>query len=106
MAARPRKTNDAELEREIQLFSMKALALAKPVADGSIDEAGKKQARELASQLPALAAKSRELSDAYRESATRSLSEARLDLSYVSSGGKVPSSIRIGQYIAERKRAG
>lgn len=104
MAARSRKPNGASLEREIQLFSMKALALAKTVAEGQQEDATKAEARELAAKLPSLAAKAKDLPEAYRESATRSLSEARLDLSYVANDGKVPSSIRIGQYLAERAR--
>lgn len=104
MAARSKKTTDASVEREIQLFSMKALALAKTVAADEPDETAKEQARELAANLPALSANAKELSEAYRASALRSLSEARLDLSYVANEGKGPSSIRIGQYLAERER--
>lgn len=94
--------SDAEVNREIQRFSMQALELAKSVVDGSATDEEKQAARALSERLPELAAKSRSLSDAYRAGAARSLADARLDLAYVAAGGAVPSSTRLGWYIKEK----
>jgi hypothetical protein len=96
------KTKDADLNRDIQRFSMKALELAKAVVDGaaSADDAAK--AKDLAAKLPEFAATARELAPAYREGAMKALSEARLDLAYVQANGGIPSSIRLGWYIKEK----
>lgn len=105
MAERAKKSKDPEVSREIQRFSNRTLELAKAVVDGSATDAEKEAARELAAQLPAMAAKARELVEAYRPGAAQALSEAQLDLAYVAAGGGIPSSIRIGWYIKEKGEA-
>jgi len=102
MPDRTKSRGDTGLSREIQRFSMQALELAKAVVDGSATEADRQEARELAEQLPLLAAKSRELSEAYRAGAAKTLADARLDLAFVAADGKLPSSTRIGWYIKEK----
>jgi hypothetical protein len=102
MPDRTKSRTDAELSREIQRFSMQALELAKAVVDGAATEDDKQKARELAERLPGLAAKSRELSEAYRPGAAKTLADARLDLAFVAADGKLPSSTRIGWYIKEK----
>lgn len=97
--------DSAELNREIHRFSLHALDLAKKTVDGTITDADKSTARDLAAQLPALAARARELDDAYRPSANKALADARLDLAFVAAGGGIPSSIRLGHYIAEQDAA-
>lgn len=98
-------SDDAEVNREIHRFSMQALALAKTVVDGTVTDDDQATARALAERLPALAAKSRELADAYRVGAAKALADARLDLAYVAAGGGIPSSLRLGWYIKERDEA-
>ena len=102
MVERAKKPKDAEVSREIQRFSNRTLELAKAVVDGSATAAEKAAARELAGQLPAMAAKARALAEAYRPGAAQALSEAQLDLAYVAAGGGIPSSIRLGWYIKEK----
>ena len=99
------KSDDAEVNREIHRFSMRALELAKKVVDGTVTAGDQAAARELAERLPAVAATSRELSEAYRAGANKALSEARLDLAYVAAGGGIPSSLRLGWYIKEQGEA-
>ena len=105
MVERAKKPKDAEVSREIQRFSNRTLELAKAVVDGSATDAEKEAARELAAQLPAMAAKARELVEAYRPGAAQALSEAQLDLAFAAAGGGIPSSIRIGWYIKEKGEA-
>lgn len=96
------KTKDADLNRDIQRFSMKALELAKAVVDGAATADDAEKAKELSAKLPEFAASARELAPAYRESAMKALSEARLDLAYVAANGGIPSSIRLGWYIKDK----
>ena len=97
--------DDAERNREIHRFSMRALELAKKVVDGTVTAADQAAARELAERLPAFAASSRGLAEAYRAGAAKALSEARLDLAFVAAGGGIPSSVRLGWYIKEQGEA-
>ncbi len=94
--------SDAEVNREIQRFSMQALELAKSVVDGSATDEEKQTARALSERLPELAAKAGALADDYRVGAARTLADARLDLAYVAADGAVPSSTRLGWYIKEK----
>ena len=96
------KTKDADLNRDIQRFSMQALELAKAVVDGAAGGDAAEKAKELSGQLPEFAATARELAPAYREGAMKALSEARLDLAYVAANGGIPSSIRLGWYIKDK----
>lgn len=105
MAEGAKKPKDAEVSREIQLFSNRTLELAKAVVDGSATDADKAAARDLTAQLPEMAAKARGLAEAYRPGAAQALSEAQLDLAYVAAGGGIPSSIRLGWYIKEKSEA-
>lgn len=102
MAARSKKSEPSP-HREITAFSDRAYALAKKVVEGSAGEKEKSEAAELASQMPAEAAKLKSIDEGHRPDAQRALSEARLDLSYVAAGGGIPSSIRLGRYIAEHE---
>ena len=98
----PEKRKDADLNRDIQRFSMKALELAKAVVDGGAGKDDAQEAKGLAAQLPEFAAAARDLAPAYREGAMKALSEARLDLAYVAANGGIPSSIRLGWYIKDK----
>ena len=102
MAEKAKKPNDADVERDVQRFSRKALELAKRVVDGTSTEADAEESKALAAELPDVAATAKELSEAYRGSAMKALSEARLDLAYAAAGGGIPSSIRLGWYIKEK----
>ncbi|MEP7215756.1 MAG: hypothetical protein ABI782_05835, partial [Anaerolineaceae bacterium] len=102
MPQRAKKPTDAELNRDIQRFSNRALVLAKAVVDGVSSDADKKAAAALAVQLPQLAAQSRDFAEAYRATAAKALADARLDLAYVAAGGGIPSSLRLGWYIKEK----
>lgn len=97
--------DDAEANREIHRFSMRALALAKKVVDGTVTADDQAAARELAERLPALAAQSRALAEAYRVGAVKALADARLDLDFVAAGGGIPSSLRLGWYLKEQGEA-
>lgn len=98
-------SDDADVDSEIHRFSMQALELAKKVVDGTVTADDQAAARQLAEQLPAQAAKSRGLAEAYRAGADQALSEADLDLAYVAAGGGIPSSLRLGWYIKEQGEA-
>lgn len=106
MAKRAKETGEAELNREIQRFSMRALALAKAVVDGSATDADREMARELSGQVPVMAAQARSLGEAYRAGASRALADAHLDLAFVAANGGIPSSTRLGWYMKEREAAG
>lgn len=106
MPGETKKPKDAELNREIQRFSMQALELAKALVDGSEAEAAKKKGQTLSDGLRDFVAKARELSDAYRPGAMKTLADARLDLAFVAAGGKGASSTRLGWYIKEKAEAG
>ncbi len=98
-----KNSGDAETNREIQRFSMAALEFAKKVVDGSLSDQEKSEAKQMAEQLPDFAAKARQLPDAYRAGATKTLADARLDFAYVAADGGVPSSTRLGWYIKEKR---
>ena len=102
MAERAKKPKTSDVSRDIQRFSNRTLELAKTVVDGSTTDADRNAARDLAAELPKMAAKARELAEAYRPGAAQALSEAQLDLAYVAAGGGIPSSIRLGWYIKEK----
>lgn len=103
MAKASRSSNDGDLSREIQLFSTRALDLAKAVVDGTATGDDREAARELASQLPQYSERARGMAEHYRASALKALADARLDLAFVAAEGKLPSSSRIGWYIQERE---
>lgn len=103
MAKASRSSNDGDLSREIQLFSTRALDLAKAVVDGTATGDDREAARELASQLPQYSERARGMAEHYRTSALKALADARLDLAFVAAEGKLPSSSRIGWYIQERE---
>lgn len=105
MPGRSTKPTDANVNREIGAYSQRAYGLAKAVVDGTAGDKEKQTAADLANELPEQAAKAKGLAEAYRADAQRSLSEARLDLAYVAAGGGIPSSIRLGRYIAEQESA-
>jgi hypothetical protein len=102
MAKAAKKPGDADVNREIQRYSMAAFELAKKSADGSLSDEEKATAQEMAKELPDFSAKARELSDRYRPGASKTLADARLDFSYIASDGAVPSSTRLGWYIKEK----
>lgn len=99
-------SQEADLNREIQLFSMQALELAKAVVDAPDAKEAQEKGRALSGKVAEFAAQARELSDAYRTGAMKSLADARLDLAFVAAGGKGASSTRIGWYIKEKAEAG
>lgn len=103
MAKANGSSNDGDLSREIQLFSARALDLAKAVVDGTATDYDREAARELASQIPQYSERAREMAEHYRASASKALADARLDLAFVAADGKLPSSARIGWYIQERE---
>jgi len=96
-------SNDETLGREIQLFSTKAVELAKAVVDGRATDDDRQTARDLAARLPGYASRAKEMADQYRPGAMKALADARLDLEFVAAGGNLPSSARIGWYIQERE---
>ncbi|MEO9256175.1 MAG: hypothetical protein ABI305_11570, partial [Tepidiformaceae bacterium] len=67
-----------------------------PAADASTNAA------ELLGRLPSMAELAKTVPEERRPDLMRVLSEARLDLSYVQSAGKLPSSLRLGRYLREK----
>src|SRR6185312_5285671 len=106
MANQAKPSDDSEVNREIQRFSMRALTLAKAVVDGSATDADRKAAHDLSEQIRSLADKAGALDEAYRAVAMRALADARLDLAFVAANGGIPSSTRLGWYIKEHAASG
>jgi len=96
-----KKDHNEEIVKSIHKFSNEAFTLAKLFIAGSDVPPLKQKASDLESQLPAFAARMKEADQDYRAGLNRTLSDARLDLAYVHSEGKRPSSIRLWHVIRE-----
>jgi hypothetical protein len=93
--------------KRVHLFSAEAYNLAKAFVSGELTgEAATAKADELLPRLREMADLAKAAPDERRPDLMRILSEARLDLTYVQSAGKVPSSVRLGHYLRERAAAG
>lgn len=91
-----------QIASSIHTYSYEAFEVAKLFVAGDDPEPLKRRARDLEARLPEVAARVREVDDAYKPDLNQVLSEASLDLDYVLAGGGRPSSLRLAHVIAEQ----
>ena len=84
-------------------FSNEAFELAKEYLSGKNTEDVKRRAREQQERVPQFGAWAKSAPEALRPDLNRVLSDARLDLSYILSDGKRPSSTRLHYVLSESK---
>ena len=84
-------------------FSNEAFELAKKFLSGKNTEDVKRRALEQQARMPEFAAWAKNAPEALRPDLNRVLSDARLDLSYILSDGKRPSSTRLHYVMSESK---
>jgi hypothetical protein len=96
--------DNGDLSLEAHRFSNEAFGLAKEfVAADDGAEAIKERAREYQARLPTLTARLPQVPEAKRAAIAKTLSDARLDLSYILADGNVPSSTRLHFYLEDQK---
>lgn len=87
---------------QVHRFSNEAFGAARAFAtepDGR--DAAKASAAQLLAELPAMAALAKTASAELQPDLNRALSEARLDLTYIQSDGRLPRSMRLGRLLIE-----
>jgi hypothetical protein len=84
-------------------FSNEAFELAKKYLSGKNTEDVKRRAREQQERVPQFGEWAKSAPETLRPDLNRVLSDARLDLSYILSDGKRPSSTRLHYVLSESK---
>ncbi|MGH2389513.1 MAG: hypothetical protein ACRDIE_15035, partial [Chloroflexota bacterium] len=84
-------------------FSNEAFELAKEFVSGKNIEDVKRRAREQQQRIPRFGEWAKSAPEALRPDLNRVLSDARLDLGYILSDGKRPSSTRLHYVLRESK---
>ncbi len=84
-------------------FSNEAFALAKEYISGKDPEDVKRRAREQQQRVPQFGEWAKSAPEELRPDLNRVLSDARLDLGYILSDGKRPSSTRLHYVLSESK---
>lgn len=92
---------DTALLIEAHRLSNAAFSLAKDYLSGTNRDTAKQQAQELEARVPELAARMASAPAALRPDLNRALSDARLDLGYILSDGRRPTSIRLHQFQSD-----
>ncbi|HEY8283300.1 MAG TPA: hypothetical protein VIJ28_02835 [Chloroflexota bacterium] len=104
-AAPDQQVGDRDLLLAVNRFSNEAFSLAKEYVGGKDPEDVKQRARELQERVPGFGGQAQAAAPALRPDLNRALSDARLDLSYILSDGRRPSSTRLHYFKSQPRES-
>lgn len=100
-AAANEPVGNTDLLVAVHRFSNEVFSLAKEFVGGKDPEDVKQRARDMEARVPGFGAQAQAADPALRADLNRALSDARLDLGYILSDGRRPSSTRLHYFKSQ-----
>lgn len=101
MFGRSKPPGEDDVALEVHRFSMEAFEVAKAFVTGQDPDGAKAKAAQLLEQVRQVAARAHTAPASSQADLNRVLSDARLDLTYVTSDGARPSSVRLAHLMED-----